>query len=240
MRTRLAKLLAGIGSFAGAAVLITTYGVTGPDVAAQRGLGALQGYLAARGYAELTAGGRRLSADPPPRLVPAGARAKAEQLPARGTHGEYLFGPASLATPAVCAASRATMASAGRAGQFLANWGGAGPTTRGGAPQLDGLHAGYRRVAVPEACPGNAACAVILTLYFDQRAALRRMARDTTGSFPTALADLASAMDNDPQRANSLAQVPACLRPAVSVRAGRSDLEPVEDDPYLDVDAGTP
>lgn len=182
--------------------------------------------IAETGFDALQVGGRTVLAQP-------GVSALERDW---SSYIDVLLGPDSLADTQVCTGwaagtpcpdSQACAASTTPA-HFLCRCSGPGISRRNGLRVIDGLFLTWRG-ADASACPPAAhnGCGIILTMTRAQYHVVRAIATDDdTTAYPAGIKALIDAMRADPQRTRRLADVPACLRGSLSVRAGRSDLNP--------------
>lgn len=162
--------------------------------------------------------------------------------------GEMFLGPGSLATTGVCNAllagtecpdTQPVCATVSTAPQFLCQCRGPHYSRRGGGVALLGLFEDVSGIDASDCPPASHnGCGVMLYLSHAQYHVLRAVALDSDGTYPAGIKGLIDGMRADPFRSVRRADTPACIRPRVPVRQGRTDIDGQVDDDYRD--GGTP
>ena len=174
-------------------------------------------------------------------LVPAAPSCVARDLPTEEVY-DVVLGPDSLATAGICNSHAAGQTCANvpevactaavTAAQYLCNCQGAGTRRRrDGSTILAGLHRSFQ-IGGTGTCPPatHNGCSVRVEMTSAQWHLLRRVSNDDAAGYPAGLKALIDSMRGDPNRGKTRAQLPVCLRRDVPVRAGRSEINPAEDD----------
>lgn len=168
----------------------------------------------------------------------------ARQLPRPNAYVDVLLGKQSLADSQVCTAwqngtecpDNDRCLAGSTPAHFLCRCSGSGFSRRNGTRTIEGLFVSWQGID-PGTCPPSSheGCAVMMRMTRAQYHVLSAIAADESAEYPAGLKAIIDAMRSDPVRARRRADVPACIRGNIPVRAGRGDI-----DGNVDFDGGAP